>query len=201
MNLKPIATCAVVSLIGLPALAQTTPSTALPTAPLSQAPATPRMGTPDLPPTDPSTTTVPKPDGAGTGLPRASLPPSNLPPSSLPQSNLPQSNLPREDMPSLDLPRDASPRLESASVDTAARVAEAAPTPADLTPGARVLDPSGAELGQVVSVTKPKPKQHLQAFCILQQQGVTVALPVSSLVLADGALTAKETRAEVWGEQ
>ena len=199
MNLKPIATCAVASLIGLPALAQTLPSTAppstaLPTAPLSQAPATPRMGAPDLPPTDPSTTTVPKPDGAGTGLPRANLPQSNLP-----QSDLPQSNLPREDLPSLDLPRDASPRLESAAVDTATRVAEA-PTPADLTPGARVLDPSGAELGQVVSVTKPKPKQHLQAFCILQQQGVTVALPVSSLVLADGALTAKATRAEVWGE-
>ena len=72
-------------------------------------------------------------------------------------------------------------------------------SPVDLAPGARVLDPAGDELGQVVSVTQPKPQEHLQAFCILQRQGVTVALPVSSLRLADGALTARETRAEVWG--
>ena len=73
--------------------------------------------------------------------------------------------------------------------------------PADLRPGAQVVDPDGAALGQVVEVIQPKPKQHLQAFVTLQEEGVTVALPVSSIPLADGALTARETRAEVWGPQ
>ena len=73
--------------------------------------------------------------------------------------------------------------------------------PADLQPGARVIDPAGLALGQVVEVSRPKPRQQLPAFVTLQEEGVTVALPVSSITLAGGALTARETRAEVWGPQ
>ncbi len=74
-------------------------------------------------------------------------------------------------------------------------------SPADLTPGAQVVDPDGVALGHVVEVSKPKPRQQLQSFVFLEEDGVTVALPMSSITLADGALTARESRAEVWGPQ
>ncbi len=207
MTLKLLATCAAVSLMGLPALAQTMPQNAPQITP---------RATPDQ-------LAVP----AVTATPSRATPGSDLPASAMPSSTLPRSNAPDDSgLPRADLPQDAAPTMATPRMDApplagpapAARRppprAEAlaplrisdisvAPPPAlgDLAPGARVVDPSGAELGQVVGVTSPKPREHVEAFCILQRQGVTVALPISSLALADGALTARETRAEVWGSQ
>jgi len=172
MTWKPMTICAVASLIGLPTLAQPLPSPSSQGAPRPQFLAIP---------------------------PHIAAPPLESPKSDLPRDPSPTMTPPRMDAPFLAPPAKTVPPPHPTDGLSAPEAPAAGP--GDIAAGALVVDPSGVELGRVVEVTTPRPRQNPEAFVTLEEEGVTVALPVSSIMLADGTLTARESRSEVWGPQ
>jgi hypothetical protein len=101
---------------------------------------------------------------------------------------------PSPDAPAPDSPTGTTgvPADTGVPSDTATAVADA-----QVTPGAIVRDPTGAEVGRVLHVAPGT--AGADATVTLSAEGRTVDVPASSLSASGDALVSSSTRAAIWG--